>query len=593
MKNQSSLIQNISSAIDTKSSADFYNTLIKKLVETLKVDYAFIGRYEQEKNTIHATPFYSQNAYEPGFYYNLEKTPCNSALSDNVCIVSEDVCNEYPDDNLLKEMKIESYAGARLNNSTAEPIGVLVVLSTKPFPDPDLVGDIIKIFATRVALEIERERTDEILTHHSMHDTLTGLINRSRFEEHLKEKIDHARDFNETHSLCHISLNQFKVINDTAGHSAGDKLLQEISVLLKQKIREIDILSRIGGDEFSILLVNSSVDHAFSCAQNVLSLIQNYKFIWKEHTYRICVSIGLTQIDKNSCSYTEVLKQADISHHTAKESGSNRIHVYEEDSEIILNTQNEMEWSPKIIKALESNGFELFIQKIEPITDADLKPHYEVLLRMRHADGSLIPPGSFLPCAERYGLIEMIDHWVIDHLFGWIIQNIRQLPPASRFSINISGTTLGNESTINYITKWFDTGLLPTERFCFEITETMAITNLQQAYKFIHTVKSYNCCIALDDFGSGLASFGYLKNLNADILKIDGIFIRNMLNDTVDRALVESINHIGHLLGMKTVAEFAENDELIAELKIIGLDYAQGYGISRPAPINSLLNNSQ
>jgi len=586
---KSDLISQISQALDTESGKDFYNTLIKLLADTLKVDFAFVGRYSEHHDKIKAFAVYGHGEYIPEFTYDLEHTPCQTAIKNNVCNVPNDVCIAYPKDEMLVKMDIDAYVGTRLDDSHGNPIGILVVLSHTPLKKPELIGHILRIFAARLAFEIEREESSEQLTYQAKHDSLTGLINRNEFETTLKQKLLSAKRYAQNHSLCFLDLDQFKVVNDTAGHIAGDALLQQIGLLLKGHIRETDTLARIGGDEFAILMEHTNLQQASEKSKDILYLIEQFVFSWEGRVYKVGASIGITNISKMNESHTELLKQADIACYAAKDMGRNRVHVYQESDEELSQKKTEMQWSPKITHALESDGFDLLVQEIHPTDEDKSYVHYEVLLRMKCDDGSYISPGSFLPSAERYGLIEKVDYWVIDHLFRWLIQHSEKITSESYFSINLSGQSLGSEDILNHVISWFDAGLLPTTRIRFEITETMAISNLIQANHFIDSVRKYGCGISLDDFGSGLSSFGYLKNLKADTLKIDGLFVRNMLSDSIDEALVDSINHVGHLLGMATVAEFVENEMLAEKLKSIGVDYLQGYGIAKPVPIDNLL----
>lgn len=586
---KSDLISKISQALDTESGAQFYKTLIKLLAETLEVDFAFVGRYSEERNRIKAFSVYGHGDYIPEFTYDLEHTPCETAIEKSVCLYPEGVCEAYPDDEMLVEMNIDAYVGTRLEDSHGHPIGILVVLSHKPLEKPELVGHILRIFANRVAFEIEREESSQQLSYQANHDSLTGLINRYEFESRLKQKVLSSKRYKQNHALCFIDLDQFKVVNDTAGHIAGDALLQQISLLLSGHIRETDTLARIGGDEFAVLMENTALEQAVEKAKDLISLIEEFIFTWESRIYKIGASVGISFINETTTSDIEVLKQADIACYAAKDLGRNRVHVFQEEDQKTSERAIEMQWSPRIIQALDSDGFELLVQEIKPADSEKQHVNYEVLIRMKGEEGQYIAPGAFLPSAERYGLIGKIDYWVVDHVFRWLIKNNDKINPKSYFAINISGHSLANEDVLSHIVSWFAADLLPTSRIRFEITETMAISNLIQANRFIDTVRQYGCGISLDDFGSGLSSFGYLKNLKADTLKIDGLFVKNILSNPVDEALVESINHIGHLLGMETVAEFVENENIANKLKKIGVDYLQGYGISKPKPIESII----
>ena len=434
----------------------------------------------------------------------------------------------------------------------------------------------------------EAYKQSKKISYQAAHDGLTGLINRSEFELRLKNAVSTASEKGMYHALCFIDLDQFKVVNDTSGHVAGDEMLKQIGGLLKEHLRETDTLARLGGDEFAVLIENCSVEQAKAKAKDMLSIIEEFRFAWEDKIFTVGASIGITGIDKNITTYIDALKYADIACYSAKDAGRNRIHVYESSDENLMQRSGEMLWAPRITNALENDLFRLFVQEIKP-TDASCDfVHYEVLLRMLDEDGELIPPGAFLPTAERYNLIHKLDMWVIDHVFEWLKEHAHLCNPKTHFAINLSGVSLGDEDILQHIIDLLGCGLVPASKFHFEVTETMAIANLQQANHFISTIRSYGCGVSLDDFGSGLSSFGYLKNLEVDTLKIDGMFVRDILDDPIDAAMVDAINRIGHLMGKQTVAEFVENDAIAAKLVEIKVDYVQGYGIGKPMPIEAI-----
>ena len=438
----------------------------------------------------------------------------------------------------------------------------------------------------------EAYKTSKKLSFQAAHDGLTGLINRTEFELRLEQAVLSASQNSSHHALCFLDLDQFKVVNDTSGHVAGDEMLKQIGGLLKEHLRETDTLARLGGDEFAVLIENCSVEQARLKAEDILSLIEDFRFAWEDKIFSVGVSVGITGIDSSITSYTDALKYADIACYAAKDAGRNRIHVYESSDENLMQRSGEMLWAPRIIKALENDRFQLFVQEIKPTDMSKDYVHYEVLLRMQDEDGELIPPGAFLPTAERYNLIIKLDMWVIDHVFQWLKRHAKYCHPEMHFAINLSGQSLGDETLLNHVTGLLESELVPPSKLHFEVTETMAIQNLQQANHFIEAVKSYGCGFSLDDFGSGLSSFGYLKNLNVDTLKIDGMFVRDILDDPIDAAMVDAINTIGHVMGMKTVAEFVENEMIAVKLFEMKVDYVQGYGIGKPMPIEEIPLNA-
>lgn len=426
------------------------------------------------------------------------------------------------------------------------------------------------------------------LSYQATYDDLTGLVNRREFEDRLQEVIEIAHERGAQSALCYLDLDQFKIINDTCGHMAGDELLKQLSQLLSRCIRRDDTLARLGGDEFAILLENCPLKNAEKVANKVRQAIQDFRFQWHDNTFNISVSIGLAPIVQDGESITDVLRQADAACYAAKDAGRNRVHVFSFNDEKLAQRHGEMQWVSRINSALNDARLELWIQKISPAKEIKKScGHFEVLLRMRDEDGSLIYPGAFLPAAERYDLATRLDHWVVNEIFEWFNQNPDELEKLNICSINLSGQTLGDEDFLNHLIDRFQFFRIPPQKVCFEITETAAIANLAHATHFMKSLKSLGCSFALDDFGSGLSSFAYLKNLPVDYVKIDGFFVKDITSDAVDLAMVKAINDMAHAMGKMTIAEFVENGDILRELLKLGIDYVQGYGIARPTPLRN------
>jgi diguanylate cyclase (GGDEF)-like protein/PAS domain S-box-containing protein len=435
----------------------------------------------------------------------------------------------------------------------------------------------------------QKEHTDE-LNHLASHDLLTGLANRREFERRAERLLATVKLDKNEHALCFMDLDQFKVINDTCGHSAGDEMLRQLGSVLQTVVRHRDTLARLGGDEFGVLMEHCSLDDAHRVAASLQKAIQDYQFLWEGRNFKIGVSLGLVPISANTTDLTQLLKEADVACYMAKDSGRNRIHVYHADDTEIAQRQGEMLWVTRINQAIEEDRFCLYAQPIVPL-DGSSENHYELLLRMIDNDGKTIPPGAFLPAAERYNLILKLDYWVVENTFKFLVDNPRFQKHINFCSINLSGQSLADQDFLEFIIKQLITSEIPGEKLCFEITETAAISNLTEAMNFISTLKDMNCRFALDDFGSGLSSFAYLKNLPVDYLKIDGMFVKDIVDDPMDHAMVKSINEIGHVMGMETIAEFVENEVIMGMLKEIGVNYVQGYIIGRPMPFDELLND--
>lgn len=433
------------------------------------------------------------------------------------------------------------------------------------------------------------------LSFQASHDMLTGLFNRREFEKRLEKAIRAARSEASHHVLFYMDLDQFKVINDTCGHRAGDEMLAQLADQLTTIVREHDILARLGGDEFGLLLMDCPLPEATRIAEKIRQQMHDFRFTWHDRIFSVGVSIGVVPITVEGGNLVDVLSLADAACYVAKEAGRNRVHVFHEDDKAVARHHREMEWTQRISRAFEENRFILYYQPIQALSDGeDKRPYGEVLMRMFDSDGQLIAPHAFIPAAERYNLMPTIDRWVVRTALGKLrqAQGPAEMPPF-RCAINLSGQSLTDEHFLDFVLAQFHESDVPGESVCFEITETAAITNLNRARSFINTLKKMGCRFALDDFGSGLSSFGYLKGLQVDYLKIDGAFIKDMVNDRLDGAMVESINQIGHVMGLKTIAEFVETDAIIDALRSLGVDYAQGYAIARPASLDEAVRHLQ
>ncbi len=424
------------------------------------------------------------------------------------------------------------------------------------------------------------------LSYQASHDALTGLVNRREFDRQLQRLLESARIDGAVHALAYMDLDQFKVVNDSCGHVAGDELLRQVSGLLQARVRRADTVARLGGDEFGVLMENCPLEQAQRLAASILEGLGEMRFAWEGRTFVVGISIGLVPIGPESGGGGEVLSAADAACFTAKDLGRNRAHVYREGDVELLSRRAEMRWITRINDALESGRLWLARQPIVPVgrrDDAGL--HHELLLRMQGEDGETVAPGAFLPAAERYGLCSRLDRWVVEHALGWYASQPVALGHLSLCSLNVSGQSLGDPDFLHFVRNALEASPMPGEKLCFEITETAAIANLTGAVRFMSELRDRGVRFALDDFGSGLSSFGYLKTLPVDFLKIDGVFVRDIADDPVDRAMVDSINQIGHVMGKRTIAEFVESDAVLRVLAELGVDFAQGYAIGRPAPL--------
>ena len=419
------------------------------------------------------------------------------------------------------------------------------------------------------------------------HDSLTGLANRYAFERRLHQAMENLAAEKPEHVLCYLDLDQFKVVNDTCGHVAGDELLRQLSTVLQKRVRQGDTLGRLGGDEFGVLLENCPQEDAMRVVDELRTAVQEFRFVWESKIFSIGVSIGVVAINAETESISTALSRADTACYAAKEAGRNRVHVYEPGDIELVRRHGEMQWVSRIHQAFEDKRFFLRRQQIETIhSGTEPGECFEILIGLRGRDGNTIAPGAFLPAAERFNLMPTLDRWVTRTTLGWLGDTAFELDDLQFCTINLSGTTLADDLFLSFLIDEIKSSGVPPRKLCFEITETAAIANLQRATLFMGELKQLGCRFALDDFGSGMSSFAYLKNLPVDFLKIDGTFVRDISTDEVDRVMVEAINKVGHVMGLQTIAEHVESQEILDLLKAINVDYAQGYHLGIPEPLD-------
>jgi diguanylate cyclase (GGDEF)-like protein/PAS domain S-box-containing protein len=438
----------------------------------------------------------------------------------------------------------------------------------------------------------EKHQAYQKLAYMATHDVLTGVLNRSEFEKKLYLSLTELKQTDLPSTLLYLDLERFKLINDTSGHVAGDSLLRQISDQLKSVLNDQGVLARLGGDEFAILLPGINGNEAFVIAYRIIETIKEFRFLWEERIFTIGVSIGMKELSVDDSSLTQIFTRADAACYIAKEKGRNRIHIYSEEDSDLQHHQSQMEWISVLNNALDNDKFTLYYQSIVPISKALNTAdgvRYEILLRMRDENNNIIPPDTFIPAAERYNLMTNIDRWVIKSYFRWLSQNNAHMEQLGLCSINLSGTSIADPHFKHVVQELFVEFLIPHDKICFEITESIAIINLNATLDFISLFKDLGCQFSLDDFGTGFSSYGYLKNLPVNCVKIDGSFVKDLMIDPIDRAMVNSINEVAKAIGMYTVAEFVESDAILEELKVIGVDYAQGFGLHRPSPLCQLV----
>ena len=477
---------------------------------------------------------------------------------------------------------------------TGAPYPVDVQITRIGEPGNDVYFLVQRDISERKNHEERMRQMSEQLSYQAAHDALTGLPNRREFENLLKQAISTATMEDQVHTLCYMDLDLFKIINDTHGHVAGDDILIQVAAMMRRKIRQSDTLARLGGDEFGLLLNGCDLEHAEQIVQEMCDSLTDRQFQWEDKIFNLSASFGLVAIHVNSGNVTELLSAADAACYAAKDMGRNRIQIYREDDGMLQVRHTEMQWVNGINRALYEKRFTLYAQPMVPLSDeARQAPrHWEVLLRIIDEQGELVSPGAFIPAAERFHIMPSIDKWVVPSALTVIGEQLGSREDDSihqMFGLNLSGSALSDDHALRFIKDSVTGSSIPPSCLCFEITETEVIQDLDKAIEFIKELKSIGCRFALDDFGSGSSNFSYLKSLPVDFIKIDGMFVRSIADDVLARTIVESINDIAHVIGVKTIAEFVENEEILNILKGIGIDYAQGYGIGKPVPLTEIL----
>ena len=431
----------------------------------------------------------------------------------------------------------------------------------------------------------ERNASEEEINYKESHDLLTGLINRKSFEYRLDQLLKKSAINGGEHILCYMDLDQFKVINDTYGHVAGDQLLRCLGLYLQKNLSKRDTFGYLGGDEFGILLEECTLDKAERVFEIIQQALQDFEFDWQGKKFSVSASIGVIPLNRDYSNTSEVMSMADVACYSAKETGRNQIHIYRSNSGSVANRHKEMRWVERINQAIQEDRFYLYFQPINGLNGNSANRHYELLLRLKDEQGRIVAPGNFLPAAERFYLSEKIDRWVIATTMTWLETYSASILPNQRIGINLSGQSMASSTLLEFFIHELTHKEVSAQSLYIEITESAAVANLKQAIKLIETLKDLGCEFALDDFGKGISSFNYLKILPVDYLKIDGAFVKDMKQSGTDYVMVKAINEVGKSMGKKTIAECVENINVVPYLEELKVDYAQGYAIAKPRPL--------
>ncbi len=513
-----------------------------------------------------------------------ENREAQGAKIGEVLTVINDQTREASESPLARCLREGQVLGLSEHTVLVSRRGQEIAIQDSAAPIRDRAGNLIG--AVMVFHDVSKERRlHRALHYQASHDALTGLINRREFENRLNSAVEDAKhDQNVRHALLYLDLDQFKLVNDTCGHPAGDQLLRQITGMLQARIRNGDTLARLGGDEFGILLQDCVLDQALRIADTLRQAIRDYRFNWQDGTLAVGVSIGIVEITKETATVANLMSAADVACYTAKDSGRNRVELYQADK--VPERHREMHWVSKLTRACDESSFELFYQPIVPIgATIDEREHFELVLRLRDENGAWVTPAEFIPAAERYNVMPSIDRWVVRQALDRVVYRGASGMKPFTVAVNLSGTSLNDERFLEYLITELGNHQLTEGSMCFEITETAAIANLGNVVHFMRELKTRGCRFALDDFGSGLSSFMYLKTLPVDYLKIDGQFVENVVRDPIDRSMVEAISQVGRAMGILTIAERVESQEVLFELGRLGVAFAQGFHIAVPKPV--------
>jgi diguanylate cyclase (GGDEF)-like protein/PAS domain S-box-containing protein len=501
-----------------------------------------------------------------------------------VLTVINDLTREATESSVVRCLREGQVLGLSEHTVLVSRRGQEIAIQDSAAPIRDRAGNLIG--AVMVFHDVSKERRlHRALHYQASHDALTGLINRREFENRLNAAVEDSKQDEEArHALLYLDLDQFKLVNDTCGHPAGDQLLKQITGVLQSRIRSGDTLARLGGDEFGILLQDCVLDQALRVADTLRQAIRDYRFIWQDSVRAVGVSIGIVQITSETATVAYLMSAADVACYTAKDAGRNRVELYRADN--VPERHREMHWVSKLTRACDDSSFELFYQPIVPIgTTTNDREHFELMLRLRDEAGAWVTPAEFIPAAERYNVMPLIDRWVVRQALDRVVYRGASGMKPFTIALNLSGTSLNDERFLEYLIAELGNHELTEGAICFEITETAAIANLGNVVHFMRELKTRGCRFALDDFGSGLSSFMYLKTLPVDYLKIDGQFVENVARDPIDRSMVEAISQVGRAMGIRTIAERVESEEVLLELGRLGIAFAQGFHIALPKPV--------
>lgn len=547
--------------------------IAQNCVDYLNIDYAAIYIHDQtffthllSDGTLQGDSAFFEKIIKNKLYEYIQQNP-------QTLVINRDKDIDWTDANLKIPYKLIAAPIVRANQSLCGLLVLINSLDNLDFSNSD--RKLTEVLAAEASKLTQARR-----------DPITSQLNRRGFTEKLEKTFNERQSSSISSCLLILDIDQFKVINDSVGQVGGDLLLKQITTLIIKNLKNTDVVGRLGSDEFAIILNQCSLDQANDRAYKILTVIKKFRFMYQEKLFDLSACIGIVELNHEIESYSQALSNADLACAVAKEQGRNRSHIYQAMDEMTQKHENQMQWVSRINLALQQDHFKIYRQKIELLQgDPAQEDHYEILLRLEDENGEILSPFHFIPAAEHYNLMPKIDRWVVTNTLKKMAAIFAQDPESKLVcSINLSGQSFCEEGFNVFLKEKIKASGVPANRVCLEMTETAAVSNLTQAVQFMEELRAIGCHFSLDDFGSGMSSFTYLKNLPVDYLKIDGYFVKTMLENKVDMAMVKSIHEIGNVMGLKTIAEFVENDAIMAELTKMGINYGQGYGIGKPEP---------
>ena len=594
LKVENSLAELATQSVERTRGTEFFRECVCGLARLYGMQFIYIVLLDETySNNLRTFLAWENGQFKKNFECEIDGTPCYGLLRNQVELISSGLRNQYPDNDLLEGLKAESFFGSLLKTSSGKILGMISMMDSKELDILEWQRPVLKIFANRIGLELQRIKDEEEMrgmsdkiTWQVVHDPLTQLINRHDFERHLSQSIIRLEFTDKIHLLFHVDLDKFSLVNKACGHLAGNELLKQLARQLKVVMSDNDIICRLGGDEFGILVLDIEKHQATQVAEKLLDFIHAYQYKWKNNTFDITASIGVVVLGDPRMSVNSALNAVDTARLAAKDNAGDQYCFYDEKIHQANLLKSEVQWLDDVTYALKEDSFVLYQQTMQPMSGKlSNRKYVEILLRMKLQNGELKLPGCFFEIAERHKLMPAIDRWVIKNTFDYIQKNRSENNHAVTYVINLSGSTLAESGFFDFINQKLQQYEVSSKEICFEISETTAIDNYSVSVDFIRRLRREGFSASLDNFGSGLSSYKFIKNMPLDFIKLDGSFVKGIDEEPMNKAIVDSVARIGRSMGIKTVAAWVETDAVLDELRLLGIDYVQGYAIGKPEPL--------